>query len=211
VDNDYDRLIELSFRHPYLLHAVLALSALHILHAGSSADASLYSQASMHSGSAIRLARPHITEGGAEHRDAIFNFSAFSSLYAIAEPPLRVGDARLASPTSVLTALLDAFKMARGIRAILATHMEDLKTSGTLDQSKWKDNRVELESTLDRDWPQMEVLKCLVRAHCSPERIEPGESSFWCLQHMHFEATERCHAIEIKLGWFQASDEVVLD
>lgn len=117
-DGEYDQMIERSFRHPYLLHTILALSALHMLHGQGARDSKLYQLASAHNLSAMALARPQVARGDAEHRDAVFNFAAFSCLYATAEPPLRVGDAAISTHAGVITALLDAFKMGKGVLAV---------------------------------------------------------------------------------------------
>lgn len=115
---EYDQMIERSFRHPYLLHTLLALSALHMLHRQGATDSKLYQLASAHNLSAMTLARPQVARGDAEHRDAVYNFAAFSCLYATAEPPLRAGEAAIATDTGVITAILDAFKMGKGILAV---------------------------------------------------------------------------------------------
>lgn len=117
-DDEYDQMIERSFRHPYLLHTILALSALHMLHRQGAPDSKLYRLASAHNLSAMTLARPQVARGDEEHRDAVFNFAAFSCLYATAEPPLRAGDAAITTHAGVITALLDAFKMGKGVLAV---------------------------------------------------------------------------------------------
>ena len=121
----------------------------------------------------MRLARPQIARGDAEHRDAVFQFSAFASLYAIAEPPLRTGDAAMNTPRDVIAALLDAFKMSKGIRAVQDPFIDELKESGAFDPDLWKDNRDDIIPTLETDYPQLGALNEAITENCSLKQQQP--------------------------------------
>lgn len=171
---EYNRTMDLAFRHPYLLHLLLALSALHKLHASHGSNAKLYSIATAHNLSAMRLVRPHITRGDPEHRDAVFNYAAFSSLFAMAEPPLRSGDAAISSdPAVCISALLEAFKMGQGVNAVSSSIKEYLESSGSLQGDLWEDNRQEIIPTLKQDYPQLKVLETVVAEHCTEQQRSP--------------------------------------
>lgn len=84
--------IEVDFTHPYVLHVILSLAALH--HCTTSADkAKWYALAISHHGAAIRIAWPHIAAQGDSHSDAVFIFSGFNALFAFGEPSVRTWEA----------------------------------------------------------------------------------------------------------------------
>jgi hypothetical protein len=86
-----------------------------------------YALAISHHGAAIRLARPHITAPSTVHAEAMFNFSGFNSLFSFAEPVLRPSTS---DPCDYIGDLLNSFRMARGIRAIIAKNPELLVDLG---------------------------------------------------------------------------------
>lgn len=169
---EYDRMIQLAFSHPYLLHIILGLSALHMLHSDPE-NAKLYEQASLHSLSAHRLARPQIKECNSVHSNALYCFTGFASLYATAEPPLRLGSSKLDKPEDCLTALLDAFEMGRGVAAIMTPHRREIEKSGFLEQERWKYDRDDSLASLMRDYPQLPDLETLIGERCDDIRRGP--------------------------------------
>lgn len=168
-----DRLIELSFKHPYLMHTLLALSALHMLHGSDDSDPRLYALASTHNLAATQLARPQVARSDAEHRDAVYNFAALSSLYALAEPPLRTGPTALQTSTETIVCLLQAFRMGKGILAVQDPFKVELEASGSLKPELWKDNKDDVLLTLDADYPQMTVLTSIVDDYCHEQHKDP--------------------------------------
>lgn len=167
----------MSFRRPYLLYVLLALSGLHMLHRGSSTDSDLYHLASNHNFAAMRLARPRVTRSDAEHRDAVFNFAAFSSLFAIAEPPLRNRAAAIKTPSEAITSLLHAFKMARGILAVQTPFMDELRASCSVKPELWEDNRDDVIPSLEINYPQITSLRTFMKEHCSDRQLPPCQEA----------------------------------
>lgn len=176
------REIDLGFKHPYggstsnyidtpwttippradhvaVLHIILAIAALHLttLHPE---EPKWYALAISHHGAAIRLARPHITAANPIHVEAIFNFSAFNSLFSFTEPVLRPATS---DPCDYLGDLLDSFRMARGIRAIIAKNPELLADQGLTNNPAWAYDTTMIKSKLTETYPQVLELEKLVR------------------------------------------------
>lgn len=136
-----------------------------------------YPLAISHHSAAIRLARPHIAASNPTHSEAIFNFSAFNSLFSFAEPVLRPdNDGGSETPTTATTTttprdylsdLLDSFKMARGIRAIIAKDPSVLIEKGAIDHPGWsyEDHVARIEPTLQTRYPQLSKLSQLASEH----------------------------------------------
>jgi hypothetical protein len=141
-----------------VLHIILAISALHLtsLHP---TDPKWYALAISHHGAAIRLARPHITAPSTVHAEAMFNFSGFNSLFSFAEPVLRPSTS---DPCDYIGDLLNSFRMARGIRAIIAKNPELLVDLGLTNNPAWKYDTTKIEATLTETFPQVLELETLV-------------------------------------------------
>lgn len=172
-DREYDDLITKSFRHPYLLHCLLSLSALHMLHGSGVTDGHLYQLAAAHNFSGTKLVRPQVARGDPEHRDAVFNFAAFASLFAMAEPPLRPGDAAITTPADAIGALLDAFKMGKGVRAVMDPFLEELKASGAWKPELWRIDEDDISANVEAEYPQLASLKALILEHCEDSARQP--------------------------------------
>lgn len=126
--------IEVDFTHPYVLHVILSLAALH--HCTTSADkAKWYALAISHHGAAIRLARPHIEAQGDSHSDAVFIFSGFNALFAFGEPSVRILGGDEARGQDYLGDFFDFFRMARGIAMIVTSNKERLDDKGYTNDS----------------------------------------------------------------------------
>lgn len=152
--------VALGFTHHYLLHSILALSALH-LHSTDLLEHRHYDLAISHHDAAIRQARPHLLYVEKHHAEALFWFSVFTSLFAFAEPLIRPTSNK---PTvDLIEELLKAFRLGRGVRTIMA----QLDSSSPLSQiptsGYFNDNREELEADLDRNFPQLGQLRNFIR------------------------------------------------
>lgn len=125
-----------------------------------------YPLAISHHSAAIRLARPHIAAPVSAHHEAIFNFSAFNSLFSFAEPVLRPeSDGATPAPRDYICDLLYSFKMARGIRAIIAKDPTVLAKQGLTGNSAWSYDVTHIEATLATRYPQLSRLELLVSEH----------------------------------------------
>lgn len=144
-----------------VLHIILAIAALHLtsLHPE---EPKWYALAISHHGAAIRLARPHITASGLTHGEAIFNFSGFNSLFSFAEPVLRPPTS---DPSDYIGDLLDSFRMARGIRAIIAKNPGLLAELGLTNNPAWSYDTTNIKATLTEKYPQVLELENLVSQH----------------------------------------------
>ncbi|KXL42044.1 MAG: hypothetical protein FE78DRAFT_173921 [Acidomyces sp. 'richmondensis'] len=177
-DQDYETVktgrddeMNLSFSHPYLLHAILSLAALELFHRNPT-DVKLYTNASSHNLIALQHARPHVSRCDRENSAALFTFSSLASLYAFAEPPLRLLSASHAGSFDCVRDLLNAFRMGRGILAVMAlnrTHLEDI---GKPNRSLWPDGREEVTATLETEYPVLVALCSLVERHCRPPQTQ---------------------------------------
>ena len=144
-----------------VLHIILALAALHLT-AKTPEDSKWYALAISHHGAAIKLARPHITASSSLHAEAIFNFSGFNSLFSFAEPVLRPSTS---DASDYIGDLLDSFRMARGIRAIIAKNPQLLADKGLTNNPAWSYDTTLIESTLTQTYPQVLELERLVYQH----------------------------------------------
>ncbi|GAB7328527.1 hypothetical protein MBLNU13_g00485t3 [Cladosporium sp. NU13] len=164
------REIDLGFQHPYVLHIILALAALHLTAVRPEEQKhKWYALSISHHGAAIKLARPHITASTSIHAEAIFNFSGFNSLFSFAEPVLRPITSDL---SDYIGDLLDSFRMARGIRAIIAKNPQLLADKGLTNNPAWSYNTTLIESTLTEKFPQVLELERLANQHImDPEQL----------------------------------------
>jgi hypothetical protein len=92
----------------------------------------------------------------------MFNFSGFNSLFSFAEPVLRPSTS---DPCDYIGDLLNSFRMARGIRAIIAKNPELLVDLGLTNNPAWAYDTTKIESTLTETFPQVLELEDLVSQH----------------------------------------------
>lgn len=179
----------LALPHPTLiacsvLHIILAIAALHMTSSNPSEAPKWYPLAISHHSAAIRLARPHIAASNPIHSEAIFNFSAFNSLFSFAEPVLRPENegGTPPIPRDYLSDLLDSFKMARGIRAIIAKDPSLLADKGLTTNPAWSYEAqvARIETNITSRYPQLPKLKLLVS-----ESVEDAEQRAGTLKALH--------------------------
>lgn len=140
---------------------ILAIAALHLTSTRPT-ESKWYPLAISHHGAAIRLARPHVASSDPVHSEAIFNFSGFNSLFSFAEPVLRPDDF---GPRDYIGDLIDSFRMARGIRAIIAKDPEILARQGLTNNPAWSYDTADIESALTETYPQMVELQAAISQH----------------------------------------------
>lgn len=144
-----------------VLHIILALAALHMT-AVHPEEPKWYALSISHHGAAIKFARPHITASSSVHAEAIFNFSGFNSLFSFAEPVLRPSTS---DASDYIGDLLSSFRMARGIRAVIAKNPQLLADKGLTNNLGWSYDTTRIESTLTETFPQVSELERLVYQH----------------------------------------------
>ena len=157
--------IELALAHPYLMHTILSLAALEMYH-NKPTNTAYFTQATSHNVAALRHARPCISQLEDEHSEALYLFSCFTSLYAFAEPPLRIQSSISLSETDSIRDLLHSFRMGRGILAVKASNESHLEKDRITDKDKsklqWPNEIDENSSVLQAQYPQLLQLQVLV-------------------------------------------------
>lgn len=143
------------------MHLILAIAALHLT-STEPTESKWYSLAISHHGAAIRLARPHIAASSPATSEAIFNFSGFNSLFSFAEPALRPVSSDSNASRDYLGDLIDSFRMARGIRAIIAKDPKLLADIGATNNPAWSYDTDSAESTVYDRFPRLAELESLV-------------------------------------------------
>jgi hypothetical protein len=140
---------------------ILAIAALHVtsLHP---TEPKWYALAISHHGAAIQLARPHIAASSPVHGEAIFNFSGLNSLFSFAEPVLRPSTSDL---RDYIGDLVDSFRMARGIRAVIAKNPRLLADRGLTNNPNWAYDTTIVESTLTKTFPRVLELENMISQH----------------------------------------------
>lgn len=139
----------------------MAVAALHLTSVHPD-EPKWYALAISHHGAAIKLARPHITASSSVHAEAIFCFSGFNSLFSFAEPVLRPSTS---DPCDHIGDLLDSFRMARGIRAVIAKNPQLLADKGLTNNPGWSYDTTLIEATLTQKFPEVLELERLVFQH----------------------------------------------
>lgn len=160
----HDDPISVAFSRHYLLHSILGLSALQIF-AGDRSQLERYRQAISHQDAAIRQAKPHLTYLTADHAEAIFWFSSFTSIFALAEPPLRPQESQ--PRLDPIQDLLHSFRLGRGIKMILRRMPDHLGIVKATSPEHWKDNRQELIPKLHANYPQLTQLETYIESNCN--------------------------------------------
>lgn len=168
-----DRHFRLGLSHPYVLHSLLGLAALQLFSEDRS-RAELYALSCTHNDAALRLARPHILHPTTEHADALFHFAATTSVHAVAEPMLRPRDVGRGQEADYVGDLLRSFEIDRGVRAVVVAHLDHLQSTGSVDHSKFTDNRDEVAPSLEQDYPQLGKLRDFIRQQCSEPSVVAG-------------------------------------
>ncbi|KAM3083933.1 hypothetical protein ACMFMF_001294 [Clarireedia jacksonii] len=159
-----DELVESGFSCHYIMHTVLALSALQLFSEDQS-KTKWYMQATAHQDAAIKLARPLFQQPIAENSGDTFAFSAVTAIFALKEPLLRPAEL-LSKPFDPVTELLDSFHLARGLRHSLDKFPQE-KTS------EWKASAGAVAEERERarsvEYPQLQALKDAISEHCAHE------------------------------------------
>lgn len=158
AEPSHDDPISVGLRYHYVLHAILGLSALQ-LYSEDKSDTKRYHQAMSHQDAAIRQARPHLTHTTTQHAEAVFWFSSFTSIFALAEPVRRASEVTM----NPVTEILHAFGLARGVRTITKSLPTDTQLGKATAPEHWKDNREELSQDLHDRFPALVDLETFIQ------------------------------------------------
>jgi hypothetical protein len=169
-----------SLRFPYLMHANLALAALH-LYSEQPDRFELLSRAAAHQHAALSQVRPHIVDVTAEHSQAILGFAAATSIFALAEPaydPRGLGLVR-----DPVDELLNSFYLGRGIKTILTQRWDVLQHKDSIKKVARLPDYTALKVTLDDTYPAYPVLRDVISQSCQGEEavscLEAAENAFF--------------------------------
>ncbi|KAL2043006.1 hypothetical protein N7G274_004064 [Stereocaulon virgatum] len=106
---------QMALSHEFVMHTVLAISALHIAHLRPEQRLDYRKKAAMHQGRALQLQQLAMADPTQENADALFIFSFLMVYFASASPSLVDGSA----VDTPLHAAVQCIHMLRGVRSIL--------------------------------------------------------------------------------------------
>ncbi|KAL4869875.1 hypothetical protein BDV12DRAFT_167000 [Aspergillus spectabilis] len=119
-----DQIPRIGFTMPFLLHSILAVSALHLAHATPSKRATYISQAESHHAAGMRAVIPAMQALASDNGPALFLFSALTSIYFCAT----IHHATAAPIFSVEGSLSERARLFRGTKAVMDSTTPDLRT-----------------------------------------------------------------------------------
>lgn len=119
---------EIAFLHPFLLHGLLAITALHRARLQSDPTSSLWAEASFHHQNALSLFRSALSNVTIENCDACFAFSSILAIYAWASSGgtgdlFFIGTSRLEQDVGPI----EWFQLLRGASTLLKTFWADME------------------------------------------------------------------------------------
>ena len=156
--------VSIAFTKHYLLHSILAISAIQI-YFNDKSQTQKYQQAISHQDAAIRQARPHLIHLTKEHAEAMFWFSVYTSLFSLIEPLLRpTGPDSKSQKLDLINELVNSFQLGRGVRATLSQQDSNSKLAQIPTSGFYEDNRKELRPHLRKNYPQLDQLRGFIEA-----------------------------------------------
>lgn len=197
--------VQIAFKQTFLLHGILAVSALHVAFTGSEDIQSLVSCAVEHQSIALSSFQHALTRADRQQCDALFALSILTFIYTIALT-------RETSYTSNFYNDTDLFdfkwiRMARGIRVVLRTHFDWLKegslkllvpdrTAKTEEEQGNQHMNAETDDidSLEEIWLQN-----------SDNELQEGEASVYAETLSHLQSTHR--KVSMQLSELQAGKQ----
>lgn len=159
-------LVRLGFSHHYLLNSILSLTALQ-LYSQDHSQYKWYARAVAHNQAAITRARPHLhsLDDQTQHQ-ALLGFSAFTSMYAVAEPPLRTACVRsVQAQFDPIEELLRALQFNRSTTLFVRQNFSPLIISESY-LIKPGGNQREALQDLETRFPQVAPLRECIERLC---------------------------------------------
>ncbi|UPL02931.1 hypothetical protein LCI18_013865 [Fusarium solani-melongenae] len=177
----YD-LVRLGFSHHYLLNSILGLTALQ-LYSEDQSQSKWYARAVAHQQAAISRARPHFESLDQTQHSALLGFSAFTSMYAVAEPLFRPPRVRSLARFDLIEELLKALHFSRSTLMFVQQNFPPLVVSESWLLTKFVANHQATRQDLEIRYPQLVSLRECI------ERRYAGRQKAACL-----------HAVEVLFG-----------
>ncbi|OQD82934.1 hypothetical protein PENANT_c019G04341 [Penicillium antarcticum] len=145
---------------PPVLHAILALSALHLGHSDASRRESCLAHAQMHHGIAVKEMVPLVSSLAQENGEALFIFTSLTCMFSCAKP-FKAGDFLVLFERGTLS---EWARLFRGTKTVIQSGGENLRTG--------------------RLAPIFLNGSYLAAAHLEPQALEHGRPHIWELQEM---------------------------
>jgi hypothetical protein len=163
-------LVRLGFSHHYLLNSILGLTALQ-LYSEDRSQSKWYVRAVAHQQAAITRARPHFESPSQAHEQALLGFSAFTSMYAVAEPMYRPSSVRSESPFDPVEELLKALHFSRSTLMFVQQSFPPVVVSESWLLTKFVANYQDTGNDLETRYPQLVFLQgCIVRQFAGEQK-----------------------------------------
>ncbi|PYI01681.1 hypothetical protein BO78DRAFT_473177 [Aspergillus sclerotiicarbonarius CBS 121057] len=120
---------QVALSHPFLMHSLLALSALHLSHHGPVERRHRYTEAAMtHNNISLSLCTPMLNNVTPENCHALFAFACFVAMFSFAAHGPKVNP-RAQSVSDVL----EVFKLVRGVASVVAQARPWIEAGGMRD------------------------------------------------------------------------------
>lgn len=150
--------VQLGFSKHYVMHSILAISALH-LYSQDRTRTELFSRATSLQSGALRLAQPHIANLSEEHSIGLFVFASFTAVFSLAEVMLNPYEKW--QERDPIDELINCAQLSKGVQTVIAPFWENIRHSwlGPLFHSE--DNRDELLPRLKQDFPMLLTMRSL--------------------------------------------------
>lgn len=116
-DQVFERILELGLSHDFLMHSLLALSALHLYHLYPSRS-ELFERACYLQGVAIQHVQPIIANLTQDDAIAALMFSSHTAAFGLAEFMLNPNH----DGTDPIDKIIECFQLSRGIKVIVSPH-----------------------------------------------------------------------------------------
>ena len=160
-----DDYVRIGLSRPYVLDALLAVSALH-LYSKDRSRKDLFTRASALQSAALQLAQPHIVKLSLEHCIGVFIFSSFTAIFALAEVMLNPHD----GARDMVEETTNCFQLARGIKTVVAPFWPHIRDSFLAPLFMYSDNRADLLPYLEQEYPTLRSLKAIALHQSTEER-----------------------------------------
>ncbi|KAH8776245.1 hypothetical protein F5883DRAFT_544213 [Diaporthe sp. PMI_573] len=164
----YD-LVRLGFSHHYLLNSILGLTALQ-LYSEDQSQSKWYVRAVAHQQAAITRARPHFESLDQTQHRALLGFSAFTSMYAVAEPVFRPARVRSLARFDPIEELLKALHFSRSTLVFVQQNFPPLVVSESWLLTKFGANHQDTRQDLEIRYPQLASLRECIERRCAGEQ-----------------------------------------
>lgn len=162
-------LVRLGFSHHYLLNSILGLTALQ-LYSEDRSQVKWYARAVAHQQAAITRARPHFEAFDQKQQQALLGFSAFTSMYAVAEPVHRPARVHSLAQFDPIEEFLTALHFSRSTLLFVQQSYPPPVVSESWLLTKFVVNRQITGKHLATRYPQLASLHEYVERCCEAEQ-----------------------------------------